>query len=215
MLLRIADCGSRNAKFPTDRPVGRRDSAIRDPRSAIARRAAFTLLEVLLALAVIALVASLLVGGTAQLLRDQPVTADDVFWKTVQEARKAALKSEHDIRLKFDADKKRFLLLDSTAQPAPDPANPVKPEEVPLKEFPLPPPAAADLTVDFLSATKGGPTILVGGVLVEALPIPHVTFYPDGTCTAFRAQFVRPNGAHTLNIDPWTCAPVLVTEASP
>jgi prepilin-type N-terminal cleavage/methylation domain-containing protein len=174
-----------------------------------ASRGGFTLLEILLALAVMALVATLFIGATAQLLKTQAVTADDVFWKAVQEARKDALKSEHDIRLKFDPEKKRFLILDSTAQPAPDPLNPVPPEEVPLKEFPLLPEVASDLTVTFLATTKGGPTMLIGGVLVESQPIAYVTFYPDGTCTAFRTQFVRPTGSHVLNIDPWTCAPVL------
>ena len=80
-----------------------------------------------------------------------------------------------------------------------------------MKSFPVHPATAGDLTVDFLGAsTKGGNTILVGGVLIEAKTIPYVTFYSDGTCLPFRAQFTRGGASSILAIDPWTCAPVLL-----
>jgi prepilin-type N-terminal cleavage/methylation domain-containing protein len=170
----------------------------------------FSLLEVLLVVAIIGLIASVLIGGALPLFGEQAVAPNDVFWRVVQEARKTALKSGREIRLKWDKDKKRFLLLDGTAA-ATLAADGFTREETPLKIFPLPPKAAADLAVDFLAAGPkgGGNTILVGGVLVESRPIPHATFYADGTCTPFRAQFVRAGGASILTIDPWTCAPVL------
>ena len=187
---------------------------IRRSSSRSAPRAGFTLLEVLLSLAIIALIATVLIGGSASLLSEQPISVEEVFWKSVQEGRKAALKSEHEIRLKFDAQKKQFVLVDGLA-PAVLAADGVTKEEAPLKVFPAPPATASDLTVDFLSATKGGNTILVGGVLLESQPIPFVTFYADGTCTPFRVQIARSSGAHALSIDPWTCAPVLGAKESP
>ncbi len=173
------------------------------------RSRGFTLLEILLSIAIIALLAGALVGGTSRLLNEQPITADEVFWKAVQEARKTALKSEHEIRLKFDKEKKQFLLIDGLA-PAPVGPDGITKEEVPLKTYVLPPAASNDLTIEFLGAgSKGGNTILVGGMLLEAQSIPHVTFYSDGTCMAFRVQLTRNGGTHTLTIDPWTCAPIL------
>jgi general secretion pathway protein H len=52
--------------------------------------------------------------------------------------------------------------------------------------------------------------MLLGGVAVESQAMKFVTFYSDGTCSPFRAQFVRNGETSTpLVIDPWTCAPVL------
>ena len=173
-------------------------------------RRAFTLLEVLLSIAIIALVSTVLIGGSARLLNEQPVTPHDVFWKAVREARKTALQAEHEIRLKFDKDRKEFVLIDGLAPTTLAPDGFTR-EERPLKQFPIPAVTAGDLAVDFLGpATKGGGNaILVGGVLIESQTIPFVTFYSDGTCTAFRAQLVRNGGTSILSIDPWTCAPVL------
>jgi general secretion pathway protein H len=156
----------------------------------------FTVLELLLALAIIALLGAVLIGGSAQLLNDKPVSADEVFWQAVQGARKDALKSGHETRLTFldDPDKgKAFVVTDGTT---PQP-------------FPLPATAGADLTVSFLTTQKGASAILVAGQLVETQTIPAVSFYADGTCTAFRAQFQRGGSTHLVAIDPWTCAPVL------
>jgi prepilin-type N-terminal cleavage/methylation domain-containing protein len=175
-----------------------------------AHRRGFTLLEVLLSIALIALLAGVLVGMSSRLMTDQPATASDVFWLAVREARKAALKTEHEIRLRFDKDKKQFLLIDGLA-PATLAADGFTRVETPRKTFPVPPGVGADLAVDFLAPAPkgGGNAILVGGVLIEAQTIPFVTFYADGTCRPFRAQFVRGGATSMLAIDPWTCAPVL------
>ncbi len=173
------------------------------------RSAAFTLLEILLSLAIIALLGGALVGGTVRMLNEQPVTADEVFWKAVQETRKMALKREHEIRLTFDKEKKQFLLLDGLAPPTVA-ADGITKEEIPLKVFAVAAGPSSDLTIEFLGAgAKGGNTILVGGMLLESQALPYVSFYADGTCQAFRVQVARLGGVHVLAIDPWTCAPVL------
>lgn len=175
-----------------------------------ARNRGFTLLEVLLALALIALVATVLVGASARLMTEQPASAGDVFWLAVREARKAALKSEHEIRLRFDKDKKQFVLVDGLA-PTVLAADGFTRVEAARKTFPVPAAAAADLAVDLLvpAPPGGGQAILIGGVLVETTTISFVTFYPDGTCQPFRVQMRRNGAASVLSVDPWTCAPVL------
>lgn len=168
------------------------------------------MLEILLALAIIALLGTVLISGADRLLSEEPVTAHEIFWKAVLEARKAALKAEHDIRLKYDKEKKQFVIVDGLA-PSTVAADGSPIEEVPLKVFPVPPAAASDdFSVEFLPvASKNAQMILVGGVAVETQTVTYVTFYSDGTCMPFRAQFFRNAGTNTLAIDPWTCAPML------
>jgi prepilin-type N-terminal cleavage/methylation domain-containing protein len=158
----------------------------------------FTLLEILLAIALMALLAGVLVTGGANLLSEKPATPEAVFWKAVQQSRTAALTVEREVRLSFDAKTMAFVFDDGAAAQS------------------LPVPLVRELTVDFLSSQPGQSSILVGGELVDTQTLPAVTFYPDGTCTAFRLQIRAGGAAHVLNIDPWTCAPVLPrTEATP
>jgi general secretion pathway protein H len=152
----------------------------------------FTLLEIMLALAVIALLAGVLVSASVGLMGDKPATPEDVFWKTVLEARNVALHAEEEVRVSFDPKELKFLLDDGKTP----------------KSFAVAP--SRDLTIDFLPpASSGRSTILVGGELVESQKLPYVTFYADGTCSPFRAQFRNSGAARIVEIDPWTCAKIL------
>ena len=158
----------------------------------------FTLLEILLALALMGLLAAVLVTGGVNLLSEKPATPEAVFWKAVQQSRAAALTVEREVRLSYDSKNQAFVLDDGAAPQV------------------LTVPATRELTVDFLSAAPGASSVLIGGELVDTKTIPAVSFYPDGTCSPFRAQFRAGGAAHILNIDPWTCAQVLPrVEASP
>ena len=170
-------------------------SAPRSPASRIAGRTAgpwragFTLLEVLLAIAVIGLLASAIIGASSRLLTERPTSPDDVFWQACQNARKSALQAGRDQRLTFDPKTKTFVVSDGTGPrtlPVPDPAG--------------------DLAVDFLPTQGGNSTMLLGGTLVETRTMPYVTFYSDGTCVPFQVQLRFRGGSHVQSIDPWTCA---------
>jgi general secretion pathway protein H len=156
-------------------------------------QSAFTLLEILLALALVALIATALIAGSVSLLSDKSVSADDVFWQAARQARKAALEADSEVRLSFDDDRKAFVIDDGTT-----------PRPVPV------PGATKDLGVDFIAAqSNGADVMLVAGTLVDSQPMPSVTFYGDGTCSPFRVQIRQTGGAHLLAVDPWTCAPML------
>ena len=158
------------------------------------RRRGFTLLEVLLVLALIGLLATVLITGGAQLLNREPQSPDEVFWAAVQEARKMALKSETDAVMKYvdDPEKGAAFVVQCGAT---------------TKQFSIPKPG--DLHVSFLSQQKGGQVIMVAGTVLETTKIETVTFYGDGTCQPFKIQFYHNGAAHIASIDPWTCAPVL------
>jgi general secretion pathway protein H len=159
--------------------------------SAIGDARGFTLLEILLALALIALLATVFVGASSALLADKPRSLDDQFWKLCGEARKTALERQHDLQVSFDPKTRSFLLNDGES----------------ARTIPVTGPA--DLAIDFLAADRDASTILIGGTVIQTSPLPAVTFYSDGTCTPFRVQFRANGAAHTLDLDPWTCAPIL------
>ena len=160
------------------------------------RRAGFTLLEILLVLALLGLLAGLFISAAGGLTTGKAQTAEDVFWQAVGEARKQALLAGRNVQMTFALGKKDetaalVLTLDGAEQ------------RVPFD-------AIDEVKVEFLSLQKTRSAILVGGELVETQTMPSVTFYGDGTCTPFRVQ-LRTGGGNTrsLAIDPWTCAQVL------
>ncbi len=154
--------------------------------------AGFTLLEILMALALLALLAVATVSISANLVGNTPVTPKDVFWKALNDARHEALTSQQEVRLSFDDKAKAFVVQNGTAS----------------QTFPVT--GANDkLTVGFLPAQKTNSSVLIGGELMETDALPFVTFYADGTCSPFRAQFRSSGPAQLITIDPWTCSEVL------
>jgi prepilin-type N-terminal cleavage/methylation domain-containing protein len=162
-------------------------------------RAGFTLLEILLVLALLGLMSGLFVSMVGGSVSGSRVTAEDVFWQAVGEARKQALLAGREVKMTYapagrEESASLVLTLDGAEQR-------------------LPFEAKDDVKLDFLSTQKARSTILVGGQLVETQTMPSVTFYGDGTCSPFRAQ-LRNKGVdpRILTIDPWTCAQVLPME---
>ena len=149
------------------------------------RRAAFTLIELLLSLALLALVATLFISGATNFLRLREHRPDEDFWHAVTAARQQALDAEQVVTLQFDPDTHQLAWSwpgghDSAALPG--------------------------VTLRFLAATKGA-TKLLGGIVTETDAVPAVHFYPDGTCDAFRAELTGPDGQDYWVAPRWSlCA---------
>jgi prepilin-type N-terminal cleavage/methylation domain-containing protein len=152
----------------------------------------FTLLEILMALAVVGLLSSAIIGFSTHLLAGKPSTPDDVFWQATQAARKAALEFGKDERLSFDPKTKTFSIADG-----------INTKTLQVKS------GADDLQVNFLSTQSASSSMLIAGTVIQTGGMLYVTFYSDGTCIPFQAQIRTRGGAHVLAIDPWTCARVL------
>lgn len=163
-------------------------------RSRRACPAGFTLLEILLALALIGLLSASLITAGTHLIDSRPRTPEEVFWEATRTARRTALKSQTEIGLSFDEKEKRFMVAQAGAE----------------QSFPVEGPR--ELTIDLLPARSTGGALLIGGQLVESETIESVTFYPDGTCSPFRVQFRTTGPAKVIAIDPWTCAAMLLEE---
>jgi general secretion pathway protein H len=160
--------------------------------SATGEPGGFTLIEILLVLALIALLGTIFIGGSSALLADKAPSPDAQFWKACSEARGEALEEGKSVVFSFDGKTRSFMLNDGQA----------------TKELPLT--GADETTIDFHPVqSDSSSSVLIGGTLVETEALASVTFYNDGTCTPFRAQVRSKAGAHMLSIDPWTCAPVL------
>lgn len=156
----------------------------------------FTLIEVLVTLGLIALLTGVLVVGANSLLADHPKSPEELFWATVGEVRKDALLGNRDVRLSFDSRTNEFVASSSGSE----------------ARYPFVAKETAEF--EFLAPKSPGnfSAILVAGQLVETQTIPYVTFYNDGTCSPFRVQLKTRTGARALEIDPWTCAPMLTAE---
>jgi prepilin-type N-terminal cleavage/methylation domain-containing protein len=152
----------------------------------------FTLLEILLVLALVGLIGALLATGVARVFSNDHPAPEDVFWQACRSAQKLASLSEHEVSLGFDAREKKLVWGNE--------------QETDSAAFDA---AGGEVSVQFLQSLKGGNLILIAGQAVETQELPRVMFYPDGTCTAFRVQFRVGANAWQLAIDPWTCAPVL------
>jgi general secretion pathway protein H len=156
-------------------------------------RGGFTLLEILLALALIAAIAAATIGLSTNLLNDRAATPEDVFWKASEAARKLALKSGAEVDLAFDDKLKAYTISDGGS----------------IEALPVPK-ADPDLSVDFLGPPGSGTSsVLLGGTLLETGSVSHASYYEDGTCSSYRLQIRSKGSAHVLSIDPWTCAKVL------
>jgi prepilin-type N-terminal cleavage/methylation domain-containing protein len=161
---------------------------------ALARRSlgegGFTLVEMLLVLALMALVAAVLLPAAGALFRaGRQVNPSDLVAEVLQEVRREAVLTGRVVTLRFDREAQRFAWDGTTGGSR-----------------------AVDgprLNIDFLRPVTTG-AVLLGGQLVETGATRTLAFYPDGTCDRVRVQ-IRPaeGAAEVISIDVWTCAPGL------
>ena len=177
--------------FQSVKSVVEQNHHSRPPRPDGYRRRGFTLIEIILVLAVVVLLATLLIPGVNSMLRamsgDEP---DRIFWDAVTASRELALTSNRTVLLRFDKEKRQLQWGEGGGAQQ--------------KNFPV------GIALQFLQTRSSGSSILIGGQLIETQEMPLVRFYADGTCDTFRAQILHPPAAPQLiAIDPWTCASVV------
>lgn len=147
---------------------------------------AFTLVEVLLVLALMVLFAVLFIPGVNSMLREIDSRGpEQIVMETMLAAREAALESGRAVELRYEAKERRFQW--DAAQKTPE----ALPAEVKLELLP----------------PETGNLVLLGGQATEVSEQVRVRFFPDGTCDPFRVRVQEGKDApRLLSMDPWTCA---------
>lgn len=150
----------------------------------------FTLLEVLLVLGLISMLAAVLIGGSASLLkgtaRDDP---EDAMLALLQTVRREAVEKNQVLTLKSVDNTLEDIATYTWGENHSEtlPAN----ENVKVK----------------LVAPEVVAAILIGGQ-AEEKALSKVRFFPDGTCDRVRLEVSRSGERRIIPIDPLTCAPL-------
>src|SRR5258708_7424700 len=132
------------------------------------RAAAFTLVEVILVLALLVLIIAVLLPAAGSLLRgSRGETAEETACAVLQDARRQAVLSGREVALHYEPAEHALVWTDGVLSGR--------------RAF-----AEGGVMVEFLR--PGGGAILLGGQLVEADPVGEMKFYPDGSCEVIRLQ---------------------------
>lgn len=172
-------------------------------RSGSPARRGFTLLETLLVLGLMSMLAAVLIGGSAQLLKGTARSdPEDAVMALLQTIRRQAVEKRLTLELtptdNADEDAPDFLWGEENV----DEDHPRTEERLPKLE---------GVKVKILAPETTG-AILLGGVASEK-PIARMRFYPDGTCDRVRLDVTRNENRTVIPIDPMTCAPLPAVDA--
>lgn len=167
-------------------------------------RRAFTLIEMMLVLALIAVFATLFVMNAGSLGKQTAAQAVEAkFWEAVREARSQAIIDREAHALRFDAKAVAFVVENTRTGHRESFA-------VSREDWP----ADTELEIALKKRVDRSQFTLVAGQLVDLREIPEVRFFPDGACVPFVAVFQIGATERQIEIDPWTGAELLGSDAN-
>lgn len=156
-------------------------------------RAGFTLIEVMLTIALIALLSTVFVYNISSLLRDTDIRSlENEYWRAVDAAKTKAVYGQKPYRVEWLPKETAFVISSSGD----------------TQRFEMDTSALGDVEVEvvFEEASAENSFILVDGQLVRQREVTDVTFYPDGTCTPFSVTLRIGDYMNQFKMDPWTGA---------
>ena len=167
-------------------------------RAGFPARRGFTLLETLLVLGLMSMLAAVMIGGSAQLLKGTARSdPEDALTALLQTIRRQAVEKGKVLELApkeaAEEDGPDFEWGEENA----DEDHPRTEERLPKLE---------GVKVKILAPESTG-AILLGGVASEKA-LARMRFYPDGTCDRVRLDVTRNENRVVIPIDPLTCAPL-------
>ncbi|MBK1878056.1 prepilin-type N-terminal cleavage/methylation domain-containing protein [Pelagicoccus mobilis] len=151
----------------------------------------FTLIEVLLAVALVAMLGSVLVMNINSLLRDGELeTLEREYWRAVESARSGAVFNQQVHFLEWDGKEQRFLVRS---------AGETEAFEVDTSSM-----GDVEIEVFFEEVAPENSYVLIAGELVAKREIATVGFYPDGTCSPYTVSMKIAGFETNFQMDPWT-----------
>ncbi|MEI7651146.1 MAG: prepilin-type N-terminal cleavage/methylation domain-containing protein [Verrucomicrobiota bacterium] len=166
-------------------------------------RSGFTLLETLLVLGLMSMLAAVLIGGSASLLKGTARSdPEDALLALLQTIRRASVEKGRIFEL---------VPVASLDDSGPDFtwSEEIPTDDKPPHEETLP--RSDGKTVKVLAPESSG-AILLGGVASEK-PLARMRFFPDGTCDRVRLEISTAEDRRITPIDPLTCAPLPAVDA--
>lgn len=164
------------------------------------RDAGFTLLEMMLVFALIAMLTAALVINIEAMVRQSAASVvEGAFWEATRTARTDALLKRRTETVRFDERAGAFVVESPEGQ---------RRFEIDRKEWK----SDVDLEVAFKKRLASSQFTLVRGELVDLREIPSIQFFQDGTCTPFVLELTVGDTQRRIEIDPWTGAELLPDE---
>lgn len=158
-------------------------------------RSGLTLIEMMLTMALIALLTSLFVWNINSLLKQGELEAlQNEFWGAVERAKQMAVFSQQPFRMRYDDELQAFVVSSGGGLQ--------ELFEVEVEGLGN----DIEIGVLFMQTLPEDGYRLVRGELVTQREIESITFYPDGTCTPFSVDLKIADYQSSLQIDPWTSA---------
>jgi len=196
-----AGAGASALLQPARVSCGRRARGLKH-RATAWRRAGFTLIEMMLVIALIAVFVSLFVINADSMLKQTATQAvESKFWEAVRVARSEAIVERHGRSLRFDEKALAFVV--ENEQSGAEQTFAIKRDDLP---------ANAEIAVALRKRVDRTQWTLVAGELVDLREIPVVRFFPDGACTPFVVTIAVNDEDRLVEIDPWTGAELLPDE---
>lgn len=151
----------------------------------------FTLVEVLLAVALVAVLGTVFVLNIGTLLRDNELEAlEREYWRAVDAARTGAVFKQQSHFIEWDPKGHRFLVISVGT----------------IEAFELDTESMGDPEIEVLfeEIAPENSYVLIAGKLVAKREIVKVGFFPDGTCSPFEVSMKIGAYETRFQMDPWT-----------
>lgn len=160
----------------------------------------FTLLELMLVFALIAMFTAALIVNIESMVRQSAASVvEGTFWEAVRTARTNALLQRRTETVRFEPRSGAFLVESWAGQ---------KRFEIDRRDWK----SDLKLEIAFKKRLASSQFTLVRGELVDLREIPSIQFFEDGTCTPFVLELVVGDASRRIEIDPWTGAELLPDE---